>query len=579
MDGLSGTGIQTAAGLAAALLLAMAFKVALLVAGVFPFNADEAVVALMARHVLQGERPVFFYGQAYMGSLDAFLVAAGFYAFGEQVWVIRAVQTLLYLGTLLTTARIGALVFSGRRTGLLVAWLLAIPTVNLTLYTTVSLGGYGEMLLIGNLILLVALAIGQEAGQGGVREKSLWLALGLLSGLGLWAFGLTLVYSLPAVLYAGRASWRAAGTARQAGRWQRLGWQASLYLLGAIVGSAPWWGYAWSAGMTALLGELGGSAIAGVEGAPWQAKVLQHLLNLVVFGGTVITGLRPPWEVRWLALPLLPLALAVWLGGLAYAAWGLLKAPGRPVLPAFWRGDSPTGGAGAAGDRPAPVENNKPPQRKPGEWLLAVVALTLAAGFVLTPFGADPSGRYFLPLVVILSLFLARSLVDWRERWGRGIYGLAGLVLVFNLWGTLQLAGQSSTGLSTQIDGVTQIDHRYDPALVEFLRSQRETRGYTTYWIAYPLAFLSGEELIYQPRLPYHQDYRYTPRDDRYPPYARQVARAERSAYVTACLPALEARLRRSFERLGVSYQEAVIGDYHVFYRLSRHVRPEELGL
>jgi hypothetical protein len=31
--------------------------------------------------------------------------------------------------------------------------LLAIPSVNVILYTTVSLGGYGEALLLGNLIL------------------------------------------------------------------------------------------------------------------------------------------------------------------------------------------------------------------------------------------------------------------------------------------------------------------------------------------------------------------------------------------------------------------------------------------
>jgi hypothetical protein len=36
-----------------------------------PLNSDEAVVGLMARHILDGKRPVFYYGQAYMGSLDA----------------------------------------------------------------------------------------------------------------------------------------------------------------------------------------------------------------------------------------------------------------------------------------------------------------------------------------------------------------------------------------------------------------------------------------------------------------------------------------------------------------------------
>ncbi len=68
-------------------------------------------MALMARHILQGEHPIFFYGQAYMGSLDAYLVAAGFALLGQQVWVIRLVQVLLYLGTLFTTFLLGRVAF------------------------------------------------------------------------------------------------------------------------------------------------------------------------------------------------------------------------------------------------------------------------------------------------------------------------------------------------------------------------------------------------------------------------------------------------------------------------------------
>src|SRR5664279_1843929 len=82
-------------------VIASGWKAILQTAAVVPFNADEAIVALMARHILGGERPVFFYGQSYMGSLDAFLVAAGFLIFGQQVWVIRLIQGLLYLATII----------------------------------------------------------------------------------------------------------------------------------------------------------------------------------------------------------------------------------------------------------------------------------------------------------------------------------------------------------------------------------------------------------------------------------------------------------------------------------------------
>jgi hypothetical protein len=134
-------------------------------------------------------------------------------------------------------------------------------------------------------------------------------------------------------------------------------------------------------------------------------------------------------------------------------------------------------------------------------------------------------------------------------------------------------------GFTTQIDAVTQIDHQYDNELIEFLQTEGENRGYTNYWVAYPLAFLSEESLIYIPRLPYHQDLRYTTRDDRYPPYDRLIDQTQRTAYITTNNPLLDEQLRTGFKDLGVSWQEAKIGDYHVYYRLSQVVKPEDVGL
>ena len=141
-------------------------KIWLVAGGWIFFNSDEAVVALMARHILNGARPTFFYGQAYMGSLDAFLVALAFKIFGQQVWVIRVVQAALYLGVLATTTWLGKKIFGDWRVGVLGALLLAIPAVNVSLYTTASLGGYGEALLLGNLILMCALQIGDRRNAG-----------------------------------------------------------------------------------------------------------------------------------------------------------------------------------------------------------------------------------------------------------------------------------------------------------------------------------------------------------------------------------------------------------------------------
>jgi hypothetical protein len=93
------------------------------------------------------------------------------------------------------------------------------------------------------------------------------------------------------------------------------------------------------------------------------------------------------------------------------------------------------------------------------------------------------------------------------------------------------------------------------------------------------LAFLSQEEIVFLPRLPYHQDFRYTTRDDRYPPYREIVAAADQIAYITTRHPALEAYLVEQFVELDIEWQERKIGDYTLYYQLSAPVHVREIGL
>ena len=534
---------QSAIFLVSAIIIAVGLKLCLFLIDAVPFNSDEAVVALMARHILQGDAPIFFYGQAYMGSLDAWLVAGGFLIFGESVWVIRLVQGLLYIGVLISTVKLGEIALGSKQTGILAAWFLAVPPVVVTLYTAVSLGGYGEALLLGNLILLQGLFLINALRDDRVIPGWRWCLWGGMVGLGIWAFGLTLVYSIPvgiALLVNLTVGRKLVDTLRSSRTWQAI----FLMLLGGLIGSAPWWVFASQHGFQQLLWELSGGAIAGVEQGSWILRTWNHFWTFFLFGGTVIFGLRPSWEIRWLAMPLLPLALTFWTGVIVH------------IFSRFQAERSHRRGAG----------------------LLAGVMGVLTLGFIFTPFGADPSGRYFLPLAIPFALFAAELIILWAEEHGRWIWGLAGLILAFNLWGTIQSAAQYPPGITTQFDEITQVNHRYMDELIDFLDEQNIRQGYTNYWVAYPLAFRSAEELIFLPRLPYHGDSRYTARDDRYEPYHDLVAGSDRIAYITTLHPDLNGCLREHFSNLEVVFAETEIGDYHIFYNLSRAVRPEELG-
>ncbi len=516
------------------LILGIVLRLGLLGKGLFPFNADEAIVALMARHILQGDWPLFFYGQAYMGSLDASLVALGFALFRQEVLVIRLIQVLIYTLTILTSIILARRILRSHLAALVAGLILAVPAVNLILYTTVSLGGYGEALLIGNLIILISLQILDLP-----RRFIVYPLWGFVVGLGFWTFGLTLVYSLPVAIIL----WRRLRNDLDKGMILR---RVGMTAVGLIIGLAPVIGWSAKHGSSALVRELAGSAIAGVSGVGFLPQVLLNLRNLFLFGPTVILGLRPPWDPSPLFVLGIPLVLAFWFA----------------VFVDFVRRRRDQRAQGS------------------GSHMLVGMSIVLVIGYLLTPFGADPSGRYFLPLSIPLALaggsFVAQG--SWPRRTAYRWVLLTGL-LIFHIGAVLEAGERPGPGYTTQFDAVTRIDHSYDQALIDFLTQNGEAYGYSTYWVSFPLAFLSQEQLIFIPRLPYHPDLRYTARDDRYRPYGLEVQSHPRHAFITAGPPALDLILAEAFTDSGLEWSETIIGDYHVYYKLSRSISIDELGL
>jgi hypothetical protein len=506
-----------------ALLAAAALKGGLLLAGAIPFNSDEAVVALMARHILLGERPLFFYGQAYMGSLDAWLVAGAFRLVGESVLSVRIVQAAIYALYVVSVWLLARDLFSDHRAAPLAAGLAAVPTVLVTTYTTASLGGYGEVLLLGNLILWLGYRI---AWGGWQRRWAAWLSFGLLSGLAFWTLALSLVFTVPAgvcILLRRRKSglrfWL-------------------LALVGILIGSLPWWSANFMNGWAALIELLNARGGATTPG--------EHLIALLLLGLPAVMGVRFPWTPDFIPLPVLFASLMFYLSALLY------------VLAAVRKGSLPLApGAGV---------------------LLGLFTVFYLFGFIFTRFGIDASGRYLLPLSVLLLLVSAAFIcAAWRWRRFAGI-GLLVLVLSINLSATFQAAASPDL-ITTQFDPVTRFDNQHDQDLMQFLRKVGARRGYTNYWVSFRLAFLSDEELIFAARLPYKSDLSYAPGDDRYPVYSTLADESSRVAIITSQQPELDERLRQALSSLGIDFNEQQIGVYRVFYNLSQPLRPEQLRL
>ena len=70
-------------------LLAILARLWLIVHTLGVMAGDEMMVGLQAEHILRGDHSVYYYGQAYMGSLEAYIVALIFRFTGPAVWAMH----------------------------------------------------------------------------------------------------------------------------------------------------------------------------------------------------------------------------------------------------------------------------------------------------------------------------------------------------------------------------------------------------------------------------------------------------------------------------------------------------------
>lgn len=159
-------------------------------------NGDEALVGIQAEHILHGEWPVYFYGQVYMGSLEAYLIAFVFAVAGPSVWALRAEPILLSLAIVWLTWKLAnALAEEARLSPIarryfvnIAVLFAAISPLYITVQELRTLGGYIEAFVLMLLLLISALRLTQRWRVGAsLRELSLrWAGIGFLVGLGFW---------------------------------------------------------------------------------------------------------------------------------------------------------------------------------------------------------------------------------------------------------------------------------------------------------------------------------------------------------------------------------------------------------
>jgi hypothetical protein len=367
-------------------------------------DGDEALVGLQAESILHGHFPIYFSGQPYMGSLEAYLLAPVVAMLGPTGWALRTVPLALSLVLVYLTWRLAtALLPSDSPSTPLLAGLAAMLAAVPPLYDAVAelraWGGQIEVYILTLAILASVVELADRLRMGTRADQLLrrWAVLGGLAGLALWvnplssyallAGTLWLVLALRGLSPGSHGAWATA-------------WRPVLALMaGLAVGGWPAWLYAAQHGGANLLVYLTQPSVTpALSGVVRRGRLVLAAAITAHYAGCVVPSVMDgtlPTEGRfWLPVrlvlllpPLVALGCALWL--LVRRQAGSLRV-GLPLLY-----------AGVVS---------------------AVFCLGTAAWSASKACALDWAGRYGVPLALVTPLLLL-ALVDrphegrpWRVR-------------------------------------------------------------------------------------------------------------------------------------------------------------------
>lgn len=192
-------------GVIIAITLATGIRVAVISLGWQTTNSDEGTMGLMALHIAyHGEFPVFFYGQNYMGALEAYIGALLFHLLGPSLFSLRLSLVFLFDLFLLVMYLLTRLLYT-KRLALATVFLLCFGSTETFTRQIKAVGGALETMLFSSLMLLLASWLALSYSHNGLalsrkRRLTAYAGLGLAMGLGLWSHMLVIPFIFVSLL-------------------------------------------------------------------------------------------------------------------------------------------------------------------------------------------------------------------------------------------------------------------------------------------------------------------------------------------------------------------------------------------
>lgn len=506
------------------LALALLVRTSLLLASDFVIDSDEAIVGLMAKHILEGKDfPIFYYGQDYMGSFEAILTVPFFVVFGKTNFALKLVPLLFSLLQVLLVYELASR-FRDRFAARLASLFCALGPSALILWSTKARGGFIELVALGTLALILSVDLLKEKEPR--AAKFAWL--GVLLGLAWWINNQIIFYIIAIVVVFFIHFARELGFVRML----KLFAVSSLAFL---LGSLPFWVYNLQTPLFRTInfllssqGGAGSSFVSNLDGFFFKAL-------------PIIFGARRFWTEE-----------DVFPGASVFVSFLYFLA----FLAFFYA-------------------SSKSKERSVPHALILLFVLSVAFIFSASSFGwLSLAPRYLLPLYSVIFVILGFALSWLREKSRTLAYSAAFLILALNFasnyYPRLVIPGEPFVYRGERVA-------KDQSELYDWLKANNYRHINANYWIGYRLAFETNEEITFS-RLG-------SPRTLRIPEYEAEHTRQKQSK-VYVGVPSEIALLAKTLSSFGHSFRQSSVSSYLVLDKLKRDERglvelelsPEELS-
>lgn len=478
-------------------------------------DADEAIVGIMAKHILEGKAaPVFYYGQHYMGSLEAYLAASFFQLFGISELSLKAVPFAFSVLLIPVIYALGAII-GGRAGGRLAALFMAVAPASMLLWSSKARGGFAELIFIGALALLFSTKWFASDRPRPWLTAIIWFVL----GLGWWVNNQIIFFIVPLGILGGV-------------HLLQLRKLEEVSLVSHLV--AATWAF--------ILGGL----------PYWIYNLQNDFISFAMFGGAASKDLFVHIEGLFTkALPMIFGAVRFWSDdsifpgaiALGYILYG---------IPLVW--------ALGAFSKLGNSRHNHKERHKERIWalrLMSLLSFSILIIFTTSSFGyLVQAPRYLLPLYVPL-MVITGAFVAWLFRnvpalgfsW---MITLVGFNLASAYLDVRAVGGEPHVYAGERVSK----DHS---VLLEWLEDANINHVRSNYWIGYRLAFETKEKVTFS----IYQE----PHQIRIPEYENG---GENSPLIL--VPSQAGRVENAFRVLGVKYDRIEISGYVVLFNIKQNI-------